>query len=524
MSMLLLPPGLDEAAFATALDAMRAVAGVDFVFGPDHPNLVDYNDRYPIDDLGRFAPAAAVAPDGVDQVRAIVRIANAYRIPLWTFSTGRNFAYGGAAPRTRGSVVLDLHRMNRILAVDEEAGTCLVEPGVTYFQLYAHLQELGGKLWPSPPELGWASVIGNALEHGVGYTPMGDNFGFSCGMEVVLPDGDLLRTGMGAMAGSNSWQLSKYGFGPVMDGLFSQSNFGIVTKLGMWLMPAPPANRTFMITFPRESDLAQIIEIMRPLKLNQIIQNAGMVTPWTYEANLAAPRSAWWDGPGPIPEHAMQGIIDKLDIGFWNLYATQYGLPELMDAQLAIIKNAFLQIEGARFFFAEDRPDLPGVKLRELVGRGEPNLMTLDVFNWLPNAGHIDFSPVSPSTGKDATELYELIKAEVKTYGFDYIGAFIIGWRELHNILLIFYDKTDADQQARAREMFSRLVQKAATMGYGEYRTHLAFMDEVAKTFDFNDNAMLRLSERIKDALDPNGVLSAGKSGIWPRHLRQESM
>lgn len=72
-----------------------------------------------------------------------------------------------------------------------------------------------------------------------------------CGMEVILPNGELLRTGMGAMPqpkspgknvqsldedpGNKCWQLFPYGFGPYNDGLFSQSNLGIVTKIGIWV-------------------------------------------------------------------------------------------------------------------------------------------------------------------------------------------------------------------------------------------------------------------------------------------------
>ena len=83
----------------------------------------------------------------------------------------------------------------------------------------------------------------------MGYTPYGDHFMMQCGMEVVLPNGDVMRTGMGAMSGSTTWQLFKYGYGPYVDGMFSQSNFGVVTKMGIWLMPEPPGYRPYMISF-----------------------------------------------------------------------------------------------------------------------------------------------------------------------------------------------------------------------------------------------------------------------------------
>ncbi|WBL19344.1 FAD-linked oxidase C-terminal domain-containing protein [Citricoccus sp. NR2] len=64
------------------------------------------------------------------------------------------------------------------------------------------------------------------------------------------------------------------------------------------------------------------------------------------------------------------------------------------------------------------------------------------------------------------------------------------------------------------------LVDEATAEGYGQYRTHLALMDQVMKTFDFNDNVLLRFSERIKDALDPNSIMAPGKSGIWGARYR----
>lgn len=84
--------------------------------------------------------------------------------------------YGGAAPRVRGSVVIDLgRRMNKILDINPDDCTCLVEPGVTFYALYEEICARGYKhLWVDVPDLGGGSVLGNTLDRGVGYTVYGD--------------------------------------------------------------------------------------------------------------------------------------------------------------------------------------------------------------------------------------------------------------------------------------------------------------------------------------------------------------
>ena len=80
--------------------------------------------------------SAAVAPDTVEQVQKVMRIANTFKVPMFPISTGKNLGYGGSAPNLSGSVVLDLKRMNRVLEVDDKRHFALVEPGVSYFDLY----------------------------------------------------------------------------------------------------------------------------------------------------------------------------------------------------------------------------------------------------------------------------------------------------------------------------------------------------------------------------------------------------
>ena len=78
----------------------------------------------------------------------------------------------------------------------------------------------------------------------------------------------------------------------------------------------------------------------------------------------------------------------------------------------------------------------------------------------------------------------------------------------------------DAGYNAPIRAAFERWVELAAAEGWVEYRAPTVYQDLVAQTYSYNDNALMRMQEKIKDAVDPNGILAAGRYGVWPNHLR----
>jgi 4-cresol dehydrogenase (hydroxylating) len=520
--MAILPEHMEATAFANVVAQFRKVVGDKWVLTADSPDIVSYYDNHSPAPRDYRTPSAVVMPDGIEQIQKILEIANAHQIPLWTYGNGKNIAYGGPAPLKKGYVVLDIKRMNRILEVNEELGYALVEPGVSYFQLYQHIQEKGLKLWIDCPAPGWGGVIGNALEHGAGYTPYADHLIMQCGMEVVLADGTVVRTGMGALPGNNTWQLFKYGFGPWVDWSFSQGNFGIVTKMGIWLMPEPPAYKPFMVTYQKEDDLHALMEILRPLKLNMVIPNGVVVAHLLYDAAVQTRKADIYQGKGPTPDSVLKKLGQDLDLGIWNAYGALYGLLENVEIQWQMVQDALSSIPGAKFYFKDDRKGDPGWEYREQLMRGVPNMGEFGILNWV-GGGHINFTPIGPMTGDDAMKLYHLMREVMTHHGFDYIAEFAATFRALINILMVLFDHSDQDAQQRAHACSHDIIVEAAKAGYGELKANLEFMDLVAGVYNYNDNALLKLNTRIKDALDPQGIFSPGKSGIWPKHMRKES-
>ena len=98
----------------------------------------------------------------------------------------------------------------------------------------------------------------------------------------------------------------------------------------------------------------------------------------------------------------------------------------------------------------------------------------------------------------------------------DYQASFAFGERHLINVNSIQFNKSDPEMMKRVDPFLKALIADARTRGYCEYRTHLDYMDAVADTYDFNDHALRRLNQRVKDALDPGGIIAPGKSGVWP--------
>ena len=525
------PPGVSTASFEQTLRQWRGVVGEDWVWTTPQ-DLDTYRDSYsPLyGEAAERVASAVVAPDNVEQVQQILRIANQARIPVYTISTGKNLTYGGSAPAYSGSVILDLKRMNRILEVSERNAFALVEPGVSYFDLYRYIQEHKLKLWIDCPDPGWGGLIGNSLDHGAGYTnaPYRDHFEAHCGMEVVLADGELLRTGMGALPNAQTWQQFRYGMGPMVDGLFAQSNFGVVTKMGFWLMPEPECALYLVAEAPRHDDGPAFIDTLAQLSYADLISSQFLVespvTGYPMSPELAKLRADWSERRVP----ALDDYARRTGVACWSAPFSLYGPEDVIRAKLAHIRARLERIPGARvrelaslhFPLTEQQvataPDKPRV--------GIPNLSYF-ASRFAPGAplfeGHIDFSPVVPLDGKTVREAQDLFDRICQSHGIAPLGGRLLMYH-LRAACLIYAIPVgrDAQANARAREGFSQLMDAAAARGWGEYRIHPAFMDKGMGFYSFNDHALMRFHERLKDAVDPNGILSAGRYGIWPKHLR----
>ncbi len=512
-----LPPGFTAMKMNEARKAFEAALGADKVFFDD-VDRVGYQDKFAIDESAHH-PAGAIGPTSVEEVQAAIRVANQYRVPLWPISRGKNFGYGTAAPVLAGSVVMDLSGMKKI-EFDPQNGVATIEPGVGFYDLYDYLQANDLPFWLSVPGNSWGSVIGNALDRGVGYTPYGENTKFICGMEVVLPTGEMVRTGMGAFDGAPTWGLYPFGFGPAWDQMFVQSNFGVVTKANIWLMPEPESLMGMDVEFDKPEDLKAMVDTIGPLRREGLLRQSPSIGNWLRAAAVLTTRDEWTDKPGALGDDVIDAIRKRFNIGWWGVSLRLFGREDMNKAAYKVLEREIGKINP---LLVKPSSWVKGQPIERTAVTGTPMTFPMQNINWYGGrGGHIGFSPILPQDGDLALAQFKRTYARYKEYGMDYQGSFAFGERHLINVNAMIIDKDDPAKMANVDRFFRTLVSDAKAHGYGEYRTHLDYMDLVAGSYDWNGGALRNLNEKVKNALDPNGIIAPGKSGIWPKGLAGE--
>lgn len=462
-------------------------------------------------------PLAVVYPGSTADVQAIVRAANDCNIPLYPISAGNNIGLGSRSAPREGMVVVDLgRRMNRVIEIDEELCFAVVEPGVTFQMLHDELVALGDKMMVSatsgPPH---GSVLGNALDKGAGYGPYFDHFGMACGIEVVLGNGEVVRTGDGSLDNENpvNWHVSKYSFGPILDGLFTQSNYGIVTRAGFWLMPRPPVSKSFHFVFEDDDAIGKIIDLCRPLKMSNFVPSLFRISNDLYSlgTEMTNPEYGQSKGKSSISAEGRKRLRREASLGAWQVSGCFYGGSEAAVApMIERVKNHF-GVAGARYVAHEQALDMPALKIAIDSMNGRPSTQELGMLQWRPGGGNAWFLPGMPMRADAASKLNRLGRDIYERFGMDYIVMHVASARFARGLHVLVWNKDDPDENERADRCYRALAQEFAAAGIGVGRAPIDFQ---AEHMNLLMPAFGRACAQIKSALDPHGIIAPDKYGI----------
>jgi len=454
--------------------------------GADHVTT-DVADH--LSDITEHPPGEAdvvVRPGTHGEVRAVLLLAHERAVPVTPVVAGYNVA-GIAIPR-RGGIVLDLKRLDRIVALDQDTMTIVVEPGVTFAQLKAHLDDHAPELaytYPFAPP--FTSVMANALLDGLNNLslPHGAMGSWITGLEAVLADGTVVRTGAGAVV--DTW----FGRAPLPDltGLFvsTQGTTGVVTRIGLQLVPAATHRRRWF-AFAYELDAAY--EAMRTLARTGSFDDVGCMS-WPSAKMLFGAT----DGLVRSDDEPLAFLfVDITGASADELAARERLGRELLDR--AGIESVFEVADLLRLM-----PHL--AKLAELP-------TTLDFLLDFPGGGLAWVGSYGPgrswvagaAAGMDALERHgfpPFLVARPMAGGHYYVLRFVA-----------CFDKGDAAELERVRACMEELADLVLDHGYVPYK---ASADAAERILERAHPGFGELLTRVRDVLDPERRMNPGR---WP--------
>jgi glycolate oxidase len=452
---------------ATLLNRLRGIVGRDAVLASPSELLVYECDGYTID---KSRPDVVVFPTSAEQVAAVVRLCNELDVPFLPRGAGTSLA-GGCLP-VGGGVVLSLARMKRILEVDYRNRIAIVEPGVVNLGLTNHLKPQGWHFAPDPSSQGACTVGGNVATNSGGPHTLkyGVTVNHVLGLEFVLPDGEVVRTG-GPTEDNPGYDVTG-----VMVG--SEGTFGVATRIWVRLTRNPEAYRTLLGVFETVDDATNTI--------SDII-GAGIV-PAALEMLdrliLQAVEAAFHFG---FPLDAGAVLIMEVDGLEAGLDADSERITEIAQRNHAReVRRA--NTDAERLLLWKSRKQAFGA-----VGRLAPSYCTQDGVVPRTRLPHI---------------LREIQRIGEK-YQLRVCNVFHAGDGNIHPIVL--FDERDAEQVKRVLAASHEILEECIRVGgsvTGEHGIGVEKIDFMPKLFTPEDLAMM---VRLKSAFNPQGRCSPGK-------------
>lgn len=483
-----------------------------------------------------------------DQLAACLNIAKQYKQQLYTISSGKNWGYGSQVPVSSDSIIINLSRLKRITNYDKKQGVVTVEAGVTQAELAQFLLEQGDKHWMDcTGSSASCSVVGNTVERGFGHTAYGEHVKYVCGIEVMLASGQVIKTGLHRFNDAKAAGVYQAGLGPALDGLFFQSNLGIVLSITLWLMPKPECFLAFYISTEQDI-LEQLVESLCQLKrqgyLTSLphIANAFRVLPGLqqFPADVAAKQTY------PLPEQDLSRLKNQWQVGRWNVSGALYGTKGQIKLAKAALKTHCRRFKKTQLNFISDtllsliekyqwllskllRRDMARVlavlKPVHMMMQGKPSDNFLASAYWrMPTLPDNDFkldqdgvgliwcAVVAPADGQCARNIETIVSRVLTSFGFEAGITFtLLNERCLDAVISIGFnrqsnDGIDWDSKALAcrRQLYEQLLKE----GFFPYRLDINMTQFMSEYSSLEYENVLQL---LKNTFDTDNILSPGR-------------
>lgn len=494
-----------------------------------------------------------VRPGSVDEVSACVKLAAKLGVPIYPVSRGKNWGYGSRVPLKDNSVILQLDRLNAITDYNEELGYITVQAGTTFQDVYDFLRSKGSELLISTTGGSTdSSLIGNAIDRGIGTGLYAERFAYSCALEVVLPDGSLVKTGTARFGDNNiSGKVYKWGMGPAIDGLFTQSNLGIVTGMTFWLMKCPEYFQLVFYKLQDEARLPKLIDALREMSMSGLVRPtitmyndfrtlstlmqypfdtctpgvtsfdevlnvmrasspmAKMISTWNGEISIRAVSKAHGDMQAGLIRDALKDLVDEVAI-------VELAKPEILEALQDHYKgkNQPLGADIVKSFLSRKYMGIPGNAAIK-----QPYFRKRKVYTEINDpdvdgCGMVWICPVVPFTGEHVSKALEIITSCVEKYSFEpAISLQCMSERAINIIASIVWDREVPGEDEQAEACYAEVNKLLNQAGYFAYRNTTKGMRSKTLAGTAHD-PFSSFVNSIKQAVDPGNILAPERYNI----------
>ena len=474
--------------------------------------------------------SGVLCPPNKEAIAEIVRQACRSRgIQLQPISCGRNWGFGSALPDQDDVYLLDLSLLNSIQNLDLTEHRVTLEPGVTQGQLDKALELSGRSHTFNVTGAGaTASVLGNALERGIGYVQQRDLDILE--LELITGNGDILKTSRfdSRLAGRH-----RSGLGPDPLGLFTQSSFGIVTGATLALKRRPEQMSSLSLAMRDADCLPEFFTVLSDILAEgwlhcvpHVFNDTRFTTslePFLGPANT--PQFSPWSAMIPIaaPSAVARGMAQEL---------------ERRLSPLGKVTSALLSCPVDQTQPASQHPvtAMPPYLLAELgkLSQGIPSNIAMPGVAWAAlqkrvaddsdpetasTAGLIHVTPTCPLAGGAPTELLSIIERVRSTHRWRTLPMTfnVMSCRLAALIISIPFDRAQPDEAARCRDFASELLEACCFAGFAPYRLGI---EPKAASLPSAAAPWRNLFSAIQQQLDPYSVLASGKyHHLWENRV-----
>ncbi|MEZ4722691.1 MAG: FAD-linked oxidase C-terminal domain-containing protein [Flavobacteriales bacterium] len=454
------------------ISELTLILGAEYVYA-DQETRIEYG-HDETEDLS-FPPAVVLKPRTVEEVSAIMKLANENCIPVTPI--GARTGLSGGALSVHEGIGLSMERFNRILDIDEQNLQATLEPGVITQVFQDAVREKGLMYPPDPASRGSCFIGGNVSENSGG--PKAVKYGvtkdYVLNLEVVLPSGEVIWTGANTLKNSTGYNLTQLIVG-------SEGTLGLITKIVMRLIPHPTQDLLMLVPFKSAEKACEAVSA---------IFRAG-ITPSGMEfmERDAIVYAMDFIGEEPVPLSDDEQAHLLIEVDGNDLEALMADCEKIM----AVVE----QFDCGEILFAEDQAKKDQLwKLRRRVGEA---VKAQSIYK--------EEDTVVPRY--QLPELLRAVKEVGKLYGFRSVCYGHAGDGNLHvNILRDEMREEDWNKTVKVgiRTLFERVKELGGTIS-GEHGIGLVQRDYMDIMFS---ESHLELMRSIKKVFDPNGILNPGK-------------